>query len=138
MSPFEPVAQKSDTPAASLAGDLVDQVEDLLLAVERSGQPLEVDPHRSRLFELFVMADAGGFLAEEATHDLSCDGVGRELAARWDLARNITPDATNLGALPAGQLSKLRLLWAFMRMWMEWTYAWQRWDEFHRPGGRGA
>jgi hypothetical protein len=19
-----------------------------------------------------------------------------------------------------------------MRMWMEWTYAWQRWAEFHR------
>jgi hypothetical protein len=18
-------------------------------------------------------------------------------------------------------------------MWMEWTYAWQRWDEFHKP-----
>ena len=29
------------------------------------------------------------------------------------------------------QLAKVRLLWSFMRMWMEWTYAWKRWDEFH-------
>ena len=21
-----------------------------------------------------------------------------------------------------------------MRLWMEWTYAWQRWPEFHQQG----
>ena len=26
----------------------------------------------------------------------------------------------------------MRLLWSVMRMWMEWTYAWQRWAEFHQ------
>jgi hypothetical protein len=138
MSASERAVQTSRSPAASLAADLVDRVEELLLAVEKSGQPLEIDPQRSRLFELFVMADAGGFLAEDAARDLSCDGIGRELASRWDLSRNIVPGATNLSGLPAGQLSKLRLLWAFMRMWMEWTYAWQRWDEFHGPGERRA
>ena len=41
------------------------------------------------------------------------------------------PGGADLTALPPAQLSKLRVLWAFMRMWMEWTYAWQRWNEFH-------
>lgn len=28
--------------------------------------------------------------------------------------------------LPAEQLERMRLLWSVMRMWMEWSYAWQR------------
>ena len=32
-------------------------------------------------------------------------------------------------------LQKMRSLWSIMRMWMEWTYAWQRWPEFHRAEG---
>jgi hypothetical protein len=34
--------------------------------------------------------------------------------------------------MPADQLAKMRLLWSVMRMWMEWDYAWERWDEFHK------
>jgi hypothetical protein len=33
--------------------------------------------------------------------------------------------------LPPEQLAQMRALWSFLRMWMEWTYAWQRWREFH-------
>lgn len=119
-------------PGAALAHDLVNQVEELLVQVEQARQPIEIDPHRSRLFELFVLADASGFLAEGSEPDLSCDGIGRALATRWELARHMAPGGLSQpGQLPPEQLSKLRLLWSFMRMWMEWTYAWQRWEEFH-------
>jgi hypothetical protein len=37
-------------------------------------------------------------------------------------------------------LKRLKLLSSFIRMWMEWTYAWQRWHEFHDESspGRGS
>jgi hypothetical protein len=141
-------ATRKVTPGAALAHDLVDRVEQLLLAAERAGQPIEIDPHRQGLFELFVLADAGGFLEEDAPHDLSCDGIARDLAARWDLAKGI--GAKGIGAkgggpslplpqsLPPAQLARLRLLWSFMRMWMEWTYAWKRWEEFHTTGNKST
>lgn len=124
-------APKTSSPGAALALDLVHQIDDLLQDAAGNGKPIEIDPHRARLFELFVMADAAGFLEEGAAQDLSCDAIARKLAARWDLAKNMggtLPQPTNL---PPEQLGRLRLLWSFMRMWMEWTYAWQRWDEFH-------
>ena len=31
-----------------------------------------------------------------------------------------------------GESRTERLLWSVMRMWMEWDYAWERWEEFHR------
>lgn len=121
------------TPGAALAQGIIDQVEELLLTVERAGQPLEVDPHRSRLFELFVMAEATGFLESGEDEDLSCDGIGRELSTRWNLAKAVGPAGLSQpGSIPAKQLAKVRLLWSFMRMWMEWTYAWKRWGEFHQ------
>jgi hypothetical protein len=124
------------TPGAALARDLIDRVEELLMSAARAEKPIEVDPFRGRLFELFVMADATGFLEEEAEHDLTCDGVGRELAARWELAKHMAGGLSQAASLPGPQLARLRLLWSFMRMWMEWTYAWKRWDEFHPPAKR--
>lgn len=129
-------SMQHEAPAAALVQRLIDQIEELLLEVERTSRPLELDPFRGRLFELFVMADATGFLAEGGEHDLSCDGVARALAGRWNIARSVGPGAAQLGNVPPQQLSKLRLLWAFMRMWMEWTYAWSRWHEFHDSGQR--
>ncbi|HLJ10214.1 MAG TPA: hypothetical protein VKU82_03445 [Planctomycetaceae bacterium] len=125
------LAQSS--PAADLARDIVDRIDEVLNDSSTSGQPIELQPHRGRLFELFVMADAAGFLEEGADHDLSCDGIARELAARWNLAENLGGQIAQPSALPPEQLRRLRLLWSFMRMWMEWTYAWQRWEEFHKP-----
>ncbi len=114
-----------------LAVTVLDQIEILLLNVERAGQALEVDPHRQRLFELFVLADAAGFLHDDAEHDLSSDGVARALAGRWEMARSLGGDIAAPSQLPPAQLAKMRVLWSFMRMWMEWTYAWSRWEEFH-------
>jgi hypothetical protein len=127
--------QPKITPGAALAQDLMNRVADLLVSAERAGKPVEIDPYRSQLFELFVMADAAGFLTDDTDHDLTCDAIGRELAARWELAKAIGPGGLSQpGSLPAAQLARVRLLWSFMRMWMEWTYAWKRWDEFHSPG----
>jgi hypothetical protein len=125
------------SPGKALAQDLVGRVDDVLQGAAGSGQPIEIDPHRARLFELFVLCEATGFLEEGAEHDLSCDGIARELADRWKLARNLGGDISQPAALPPEQLQRLRLLWSFMRMWMEWTYAWQRWEEFHETTGPG-
>ncbi|MGE5194639.1 MAG: hypothetical protein ACM3U2_19275 [Deltaproteobacteria bacterium] len=124
-------AAENLSPGKALAHELVGRIDDVLQAAVASGQPLELDPPRSQLFELFVMAEAAGFLEEGAEHDLTCDGVAREVAARWHLSRDMGGQFKPPSSLPPDQLIRLRLLWSFMRMWMEWTYAWQRWDEFH-------
>jgi hypothetical protein len=125
------VIERRSSVGQSLANDIVNQIEQLLLEADRAHAAVEVDPYRGRLFELFVMADAAGFLADDSDHDLSCDAVGRELAQRWELGRGVGPKFTQPSQLPPAQLAKMRLLWSFMRLWMEWSYAWQRWEEFH-------
>ncbi len=130
MSNTNPAAENL-SPGRSIARDLVTHIDDVLQSSSASGQPLELDPHRAQLFELFVMAEATGFLEEGAEVDLSCDGIARDLAARWDLAGNIGGQLSQPSSLPPEHLRRLRLIWSFMRMWMEWTYAWQRWEEFH-------
>lgn len=125
-------APKTSSPGAALAHDLVHQIDDLLQDAAGTGKPIEIDPHRTRLFEFFVLAEAAGFLEEGSAQDLSCDAIARELAARWDLAKNLGGGIPQPANLPPEQLGRLRLLWSFMRMWMEWSYAWQRWDEFHK------
>ena len=123
---------KNRSPGAALAHDIVGRIEEVLQTASTTGQPNELDPHRAALFELFVMAEATGFLEEGSEPDLSCDGIARDLAARWNLAQNMPGGLSQPSSLPPEQLSRLRLLWSFMRMWMEWTYAWQRWGEFHK------
>jgi hypothetical protein len=125
-----------NSPASRLAGDLIDQIETLILDAEESGKPLEVDPQRAQLFDLFAQADAAGFLAEGASPDLSSDAVAKELASRWNL-RNLGAAISQPTALPAAQFARLRVLWSFLRMWMEWSYAWERWAEFKRPQPTG-
>jgi len=127
---FEDMLQ-SHSAGHQLAHDLIDRIEQLLLDADAAQEAVEVEPHRAALFELFVLSDAAGFLQDDSEHDLSCDGVGRELARRWDLAKGVGGSFTQPSQLPPPQLAKMRLLWSFMRMWMEWAYAWQRWTEFH-------
>ena len=115
-----------------LAVDIVNQIESILSDAESKTAPLELDPFRSQLFELFVTAEASGLVYDGAEPDLSADGVGRMLSTRWDLASATQQSMESQTNLSRDALSKMRLLWAFMRMWMEWTYAWQRWDEFHQ------
>lgn len=117
---------------ATLATRILDRVEELILLAEKETKPLELDPLRSELFELFVTANGAGYTVEGANPDLTADALCRALSARWGLADAAKSAMGASGRLPADQLSKMRLLWSVMRMWMEWTYAWDRWPEFHK------
>jgi len=117
---------------SELATRIIDRVEELILNAERDTRPLEVDPVRSQLFELFVTANGAGYTADDADPDLSADGLCRTLGQRWGLANATRQAVDTAGRIPQEHLSKMRLLWSVMRMWMEWTYAWERWAEFHQ------
>jgi hypothetical protein len=122
----------SRTADSSLAESIYNRLEELLYEAERQVKPLELDPYRSRVFDLFVEAYRAGFTAEGSEPDLSADGVCREMALRWGLTMAAREAAAQQTRLPADQLAKMRLLWSLLRLWMEWTYAWDRWAEFHR------
>jgi hypothetical protein len=127
----------------SLAKSIVEQIDRVVREAEEAGKPLEIDPYRGRLFEFFVMADAADLLKEPAkkadlqTNDLTADGLCRALAERWNLADAARESFTSQSRLPPEHLARMRLLWSVMRMWMEWTYAWQRWSEFHQEAKGG-
>jgi hypothetical protein len=123
----------------SLAKSILSQIDLLVREAEESQRPLELDPLRGRLFELFVMADAADLLkepeaGEPAEYDLTADSLCRSLAEQWNLRDVARESFASKTRLPAEQLARMRLLWSVMRMWMEWTYAWQRWPEFHQQG----
>jgi len=86
---------------------------------------------RGQLFELFVTAEGAGYVDGEGDFDLSADGLCHELSERWGLKQAAEQSFTQQSNLPPTQLKKMRSLWSLMRMWMEWTYAWSRWAEFH-------
>jgi hypothetical protein len=115
----------------SLANDILDRLEILLLDAERTSKPLEMDPYRGQLFELFVTAEGAGLAEEGSEPDLSADGICRELALRWGLSDAARESLEHQTKLPPEHVAKMRLLWSVLRMWMEWAYAWQRWPEFH-------
>jgi hypothetical protein len=117
--------------AASLDAEIVRRIEEIAREAERNARPLEVDPYRGQLFELFVTAEGAGFLDDDSPVDLSADGLCRRLATRFGLRDAATASVERNVRLPEPHLSRMRLLWSIMRMWMEWTYAWQRWPEFH-------
>lgn len=112
------------------AREIVDRLEDLVTEAEASGKPLEVDPHRSQLFELFVVCEAAGCVGDDASPDLSADGICQALAARWGLKDAAQESVRSQSKLSAEAVGRMRLMWSVLRMWMEWTYAWQRWPEF--------
>jgi hypothetical protein len=117
----------------SLADSILDRVGNLMLEAEQTGKPLEIAPYREQLFELFVTAEGAGLLEDDCDPDLTADALCRSLAKRWNLADATRDSLQRQQKLPPEQLQKMRLLWSVMRMWMEWSYAWKRWDEFH-PG----
>jgi hypothetical protein len=133
MSTSSPSTTESHS---ALADDLLERIHGLLVDAERTTKPLEVEPFRARLFELFVLADAAGLTGDDADPDLSADGICRELADRWGLRESTVDAFQGQRPMAPDQLQKMRSLWSLMRMWMEWTYAWQRWDEFHRSVSR--
>jgi hypothetical protein len=87
------------------------------------------------LFESFVTANAAGMAREGADPDLTSDGLCRRLAERWGLRAATEDSVRSQSRLPPDQLARMRSLWSVMRMWMEWTYAWERWPEFHEDRG---
>lgn len=128
----------------TVANNLLSGIEELIKEATAATSPLEVDPYRSRLFELFVTADGAGLIGDERTSglksdedlgevDMSADGVCRSLARRCGLDMAARDSAAQQTKLPSEQLEQMRLLWSVMRMWMEWNYAWCRWEEFHKP-----
>lgn len=116
----------------SLSDEILNQLQTLIQAAEEEAKPLEIDPHRSRLFELFVTAEGAGLLDEDAEDNLTADTVCRSLAARWGLTYAAQQSVKEQKRLPPEHVARMRLLWSVMRMWMEWDYAWSRWSEFHR------
>ena len=128
----------------TVAQTILNGIEQLTDDAQAETKPLEVDPYRSRLFELFVTADGAGLVGDERQTslqseeevaddetDLSADGLCRCMARRWGLDMAARDSAAQQTKLPPQQLERMRLLWSIMRMWMEWNYAWCRWEEFH-------
>jgi len=124
------------TTDGTLAGEIIARVKSLLLEAEQKTKPLELDPYRTQLFELFVTAEGAGYLDDDALFDLSADGLCRELAECWGLKDAALSSTREQTRLSGEHLAKMRMLWSVMRMWMEWTYAWQRWGEFHGDESR--
>lgn len=129
--------------SASVAANIIDGIEGVIRDARSATRPLEVEPFRARLFELFVTADGAGLISDDRTipvdddtpmdeTDLSADGLCRSLARRTGLDMAARDSAAHQAKLASEQLEEMRLLWSVMRMWMEWSYAWRRWDEFHR------
>ncbi len=116
-----------------LANGIVDRVEAVVTGAQEADKPIEIDPYRGQLFELFVTAEGAGYLDEDGDPDadLTSDGLCRALAQRWGLADATRASLEQQTRLPPQELARMRLLWSVMRMWMEWSYAWQRWSEFH-------
>jgi hypothetical protein len=117
---------------------LINRLEDLVIEAETAGKPLELEPYRGRLFELFVTAEAADLVREGAEPDCSADGICQELAERWGLKEAAAESIRQQSKLGGEDLARMRLLWSVLRMWMEWTYAWERWPEFKGAPSRTA
>lgn len=124
---------KLDTPVsqASLIEHVASHLQEVVDEAEANTKPLEMEPYRGRLFELFVLANGAGLTDEELEPNLSSDSVARLLAERWGLRQEVTTSAAAERAISNDGVAKMRLLWSLLRMWMEWCYAWDRWAEFH-------
>lgn len=115
----------------SLADRLLVRLITLLNDADAQTKPLEHDPFRGQLFELFVTAEGAGYLRDDATSDFRPEHLVRTLGERWGLTQAAKDATEGQSALAQDNLRKMRLLWSLSRMWIEWDYAWRRWDEFH-------
>jgi len=121
----------SDSDHAALADKVLNELESIMRSCEENHRPLEMDPARGEIFALFVQANNAGCTTEDGAVDLSADGLCKALSEKWGLKQAAKDSVKNETRIPPEQLEKMRSLWSLMRMWMEWTYAWGRWDEFH-------
>jgi hypothetical protein len=115
----------------ALQARIIDSVDRIVTDAERESRPLELNPARTQLFALFAEAESAGCLEEDADIDLSADALCQLLGERWGLKDAARESVEQESKLPGSHLSRMRSLWTLMRMWIEWTYAWQRWDDFH-------
>jgi hypothetical protein len=124
---------KLDTPVsqAALIEHVASRLQEVVDEAEANTKPLEMEPYRSRLFELFVLANGAGLTDEKVEPNLTADAVARLLAERSGLRQEVNSSAAVERAISNDGVAKMRLLWSLLRMWMEWCYAWDRWQEFH-------
>lgn len=120
----------------ALVQELVNRIEGIIKAAEEKTRPLEVEPYRGNLFEIFVLADGAGLLTE-TTPNLTTETMTKMLAGRWKLKEVVDLASQQKGPVSDENLRKMQLLWSVLRLWMEWTYAWSRWAEFHDKEVKG-
>lgn len=125
---------------------ILGELETVIAEAQAATRPLEIDPWRSRLFTAFVQAWQNQLIPDESSSaafddadeddpdlQLSADALCRILARRSGLDLAAREAQSLQTRLPGDQLERMRLLWSLMRMWMEWSYAWLRWNELHPP-----
>ena len=105
-----------------------------MLEASQATRPLEMEPARSQLFAIFVESYQAGLVSDSVNPNLTADGLCSALSTRWGLKDTVQESVKSQAKLSSEQLSQMRSLWSVMRMWMEWTYAWNRWIEFHPRG----
>ena len=110
---------------------ILDRVEDIMLEASQATRPLELEPSRKQLFELFVESHRAGLVSDDIEPNVTADGLCAALSTRWGLKDTVQDAMKSQAKLSGDQLAQMRSLWSVMRMWMEWTYAWDRWLEFH-------
>ncbi len=110
---------------------ILDRVEDIMLEASQATRPLELEPSRKQLFELFVESHRAGLVSDDIEPNVTADGLCAALSTRWGLKDTVQDAMKSQAKLSGDQLAQMRSLWSVMRMWMEWTYAWDRWVEFH-------
>ena len=128
-----PMTPDSDSLAAhsTTIRQILDRVEDIMLEAAKTTRPLELDPARKDLFQQFVKASRAGLVNDDLDAHLTADGLCAALSSRWGLKDTVQDTLKQQAPLTGDQLAQMRSLWSVMRMWMEWTYAWDRWAEFH-------
>lgn len=121
----------SSAPTGINVRKILDRVEDIMLEASQATRPLELDPSRKQLFELFVESHRAGLVSDDIEPNVTADGLCAALSTRWGLKDTVQDALKSQAKLSGDQLTQMRSLWSVMRMWMEWTYAWDRWVEFH-------
>ncbi len=112
-----------------LVDDILAEIGGLIVQAEEASRPLEVDPYRARLFELFVTAN--GASLTDSGQPLAAEQLCKSLADIWGITDAARQALQSASRLEKESLGKMRSLWSLLRMWMEWDYAWGRWEEFH-------
>ena len=121
----------STDPHSATVRKVLDRVEDIMLEAAKTTRPLELDPARRDLFLQFVDSYRQGLVNDEMASNLTADGLCAALSSRWGLKDTVQDTMKQKAPLSGDQLAQMRSLWSVMRMWMEWTYAWDKWAEFH-------